>query len=300
MRCFVCCSVTRLFARWLLVVGLAGAPSAWGASNFNSTNSLSWGANIGWLNWRGDGDRSAGIDPYICVGFIYSPNVGWINLGNGTPANRAAYQNNSATDFGVNVDAQGNLRGLAYGANIGWINFEATGLPRLDLRTGRLSGHIYSANTGWIALGDSTSALQLDFLPAGGDSDGDGIPDAWEINAAGGLAVLGANNDADKDGSSDLEEYLADTNPLDPSDHLRILQFSLAAHNSVATLTWTTRSTRLYTVQTRLGLSPSDAWVDSGLGLLTPNGTTLSRDLPGGASGEQRYFRIQAVRPLSR
>src|SRR4051812_21682493 len=39
---------------------------------------------------------------YICSGYIYGANVGWINVGNGNPANHVQYADNSAADFGVN------------------------------------------------------------------------------------------------------------------------------------------------------------------------------------------------------
>ena len=77
-------------------------------------------------------------------GFIYGENVGWINLGSYNPANHIQYQNNSATDFGVNftkvTPTIANLRGFAYGANIGWINFESLGNARVSLFTGTFSG----------------------------------------------------------------------------------------------------------------------------------------------------------------
>jgi hypothetical protein len=76
------------------------------------------------------------------------------------PTNGVSYANASADDFGVNCDSAGNLRGFAYGANIGWINFEDSGAPRIDLSSGRVSGSIYGANVGWISLNPG-SALQL-------------------------------------------------------------------------------------------------------------------------------------------
>ena len=65
--------------------------------------------------WIGLATRNNGavIGEYVCSGYIYSANVGWINLGSGSPANQIHYQNNSATDFGVNKDGLGNLRGYA-------------------------------------------------------------------------------------------------------------------------------------------------------------------------------------------
>ena len=45
------------------------------------------------------------------------------------------------------------------------------------------------------------------------DTDGDTLPDAWELECFGDLGH-GSNTDADGDGSTDLAEYLAGTNPL--------------------------------------------------------------------------------------
>src|ERR1039457_4425054 len=107
------------------------------ATTIDAANKYAYGANLGWLDWRGDTANGAVIGDYVCSGYIYSANVGWINLGNGTPTNSIRYQNLSANDCGVNHDGGGNLRGYAYGANIGWINFENTGAPRVDLLTGK-------------------------------------------------------------------------------------------------------------------------------------------------------------------
>src|SRR5262249_13519600 len=106
---------------------LLSAFPARAATTINPGNKYAYGANIGWMDSRGDTNNGAVIGEYVCSGSIYSANVGWINLGSGAPANQIQYQNNSAADFGVNQDGLGNLRGYAYGANIGWINFEATG-----------------------------------------------------------------------------------------------------------------------------------------------------------------------------
>ena len=190
------------------------------ASTINATNAYGWGANIGWTNWRPSAADGVSVGAYICSGYVYGANVGWINLGSGNPANHIQYQNNSATDFGVNFTIDPNnpnhglLRGYAYGANIGWINFENTGNPYVVLSNGQLRGFVYSANTGWINLDDVNYFVGTDTIDPGVDSDGDGLPDAWEYIYFGGLG-MGPDDDPDNDGESNLSEYKSKTNPTD-------------------------------------------------------------------------------------
>ena len=194
--------------------------SAQAASNINPTNNSSWGANVGFVNWRGDVTNGGVIGEYVLGGFIYGANVGWINLGSYNPANHIQYQNNSATDFGVNFTKAtptiANLRGFAYGANIGWINFENTGNPTIDLTTNRLHGFAYSANAGWINLGELGVILQSDSIAPGIDTDGNGLPDGFEATFFGQLGI-DPNADSDGDGESNLSEYRSGTNPTDPN-----------------------------------------------------------------------------------
>jgi thrombospondin type 3 repeat protein len=211
------------------------------ATTINSVNKFSYGANIGWTDWRGDVVGGAVIGEFICTGNIYAANVGWIRLGSGTPANAIRYQNNSAADYGVNHDGLGNLRGYAYGANIGWLTFtnrDTAGAfydgPRVDLLTGRLSGFVWSANCGWISLSNQFAFVQTDTIQMGADSDGDGIPDAWEQLNFGNLSTADGSSDRDGDGFSDLSEYLADTNPADPNSNLRIISYLVDPGGSFA------------------------------------------------------------------
>jgi len=137
------------------------------ATSIDPANRYAYGANIGWADWRGDTNNGVVIGPTFCSGNIYSANVGWINLGSGAPTNAVQYLNLSANDFGVNVDSLGNLRGYAYGANIGWIAFESTGAPTVDLGSGNLSGCAWGANIGWISLSNAVAYVQTaPFAPA--------------------------------------------------------------------------------------------------------------------------------------
>jgi hypothetical protein len=285
-----CCGL----ALTLWTVNVA-SPSCRAATTINNGNQYAWGANIGWMNWRGDTNNGAVIGEYVCSGNIYTANVGWINLGNGAPGNGIQYQNQSANDFGVNQDGLGNLRGYAYAANVGWVSFENTGAPRVDLQSGQLTGCIYSANCGWIGLSNAWTVVQTDVIPAGIDADGNGLPDAWELQNFGHTGVE-PNTDSDGDGMSNREEYLAGSNPNDPSDKLAITNFSANVDAKSVTVTWQSEAARRYYIEMKLDFT-SGTWEDSGLGLITPDGATTTRTWS--QTGAIRFYRVRAVRPLT-
>lgn len=279
----------------LLVGSLISGRATSTPSTIHAANRYTYGANLGWLDWRGDTNNGAVIGEYVCFGYIYSANVGWINLGNSAPTNGIQHQNLSASDFGVNQDGLGNLRGYAYGVNIGWINFAATGTPTVDLKTGRLSGYAYSANCGWIGLSNAVAYVQTDTIAPGVDSDANGLPDAWERLNFGQLGV-NPNADADGDGLSNKQEYLGGTNPNDIADVLKITTYATTPGGTSANLTWKSVLTRSYLIQKNLNL-PSTNWFDSGLGLIAPDGGSTTRGLAD-TNAPMRFYRVQAVRPL--
>jgi hypothetical protein len=279
------------------VVGLLAA--AWGAgaaTTINAPNAGAWGANVGWANWRGDVANGAVIGEYVCSGFVWFANCGWMNLGDGTPANGIQYQNNVANDCGVNVDALGNLRGFAWHQNLGWANFHALGSPKVDLKTGDFSGYVWLANAGWVSLNNVFAHVQTDVIRPGADSDGDGIADAWELVKFGNLATATATSDADGDGFTDRSEYLADTNPLDSTSYLHITAFTTSPGGSPASATWTSTETRCYRLWKTTEVSPT-LWTDV-LGLIIPDAGTSTTRAFADAASPHRFFRVEAVRPL--
>ena len=275
-----------------LIFNFAFAATA--ATTINAVNKFAYAANLGWIDWRSDTNNGAVIGQYVCSGYIYSANVGWIFLGSGTPANQIQYQNNSATDCGVNHDGAGNLRGYAYSANVGWINFEDTGAPALDLLTGKLSGSIYSANCGWISLSNSVAFVQTDTMNQGALAP-NGLPVAWLLNNFGTTNVSAAT-DSDTDGMSNLQEYLAGTTPNDARSFFKITDFGSNADGTKVSLTWSSVLTRLYRIQENTDLATTN-WTDSGLGLLAPSSPVTSLTFAD-RSAPIRFYRVQAVLPL--
>ena len=268
------------------------------ATTINPVNKYAYGANIGWVNAEGDVANGAVIGEFFSSGYIYGANVGWIHLGDGSPVNGAAYSNSSGTDYGVNTDAAGNLRGFAYGANVGWINFEAIGDPQVDLITGKMTGYAYGANVGWISLSNMQAHVQTDVLDPGPDGDGDGIPDAYELTVTNSTRVLGFT-DTDGDGTSDVDEYIAGTDPFDIDSFLAITDHTLDPGLSESDLTWESVLTRLYRVELTTNLVSAASWMDSGLGDISPDaGSQTTRTVPLGGPDQQQY-RVKAIQPLS-
>jgi hypothetical protein len=287
----------------LLSACFAAAVPALPNSTINNTNAYSYGANIGWMNWRPSAATGVVIGEYVCSGWIYAANVGWINMGSGFPANQIQYSNASGTDFGVNymIEAtspgMAKLRGLAYGANIGWINFEPTGNPRLRFSDGRMEGYAWSANCGWINLGDGTFAVQTDSVTPGHDSDADGMADAFEFIHFAGLGA-NPNADSDGDGMTDLEEYLNGTNPLQSTDRLRVTQFSTNAGGTSSLITWTTTPSRLYRIEFKNDMIAVDWTADPAFSIITPDAGSLTQRPITAASSARRFYRVRAIRPL--
>ena len=68
-------------------------------------------------------------------------------------------------------------------------------------------------------LGKPSESTRID-LTLGEDSDGDGLPDAWELANGGSLDALAPGEDGDGDGLSNLDEYLAGTHASDKENVL--------------------------------------------------------------------------------
>ncbi len=287
----------------LLSFTLCLSPSVRAATTIDAVNHYAYGANVGWMEGRGDITSGTVVGEYVCSGYIYGANVGWVNLGSGFPTNGIQYRNLYTNDFGVNLDGAGNLSGYAWGANIGWIVFtngSATGglsaadSPKVNMSSGRFGGYAYSANCGWISLSNTTAFVQTDKIAPGADLNNDGIPDAWEILNFG-TTNIDVNADADGDGSSNLQEYYAGTNPNDINDSLRITSVARGdvTPNST-TLHWTTVPSRFYTIQYRPSLDPSSLWTDSvGYGFGVGSSTFNT-----GHTNDFEFYRIRAYRPL--
>jgi len=276
---------------------LMGGAVASAQSTIDPASAYAYSANVGWIHFRPSLADGVSVHAYHLAGKAYGANTGWMDFGNGSPVSGYAYSNTSASDCGVNHDGAGNLSGYAYAANLGWINFgwataNDSNRPRFDPFTGRFQGYAWSANCGWILLGPGllgTSSITRV------DSDNDGIADEWEFAYFGNLTVAGATSDGDGDGVSDKQEFLADTNPLDPlsSPSLRIVSSIIVGGSHLSTLEWRSRPSRIHTLETSTTLLPG-SWVP----LRERNGTGLPVTFDHSSNDPRRFYRIISRLPL--
>lgn len=273
---------------WGLSAVLAGA-----ATTINADNAFAYGSNIGWLNLRGNGTDGAEIGRFFSDGYIWSANVGWIRMGSGTPANGWSYANNSASDWGVNLDESGNFSGFAYGGNVGWINFEhgESGYePQIDMTTGALSGYVYGANIGWISLSNSQAFAQTDYLESGPDGTVSGVPAAWE-------AMMGSTLDGMTD--QEIRQYYAwGSNPTTPNGVRITFIAPTTSGPDGARVTWGTRAIRQYQLEMSPDLLDDSAWEEAGFGILNGVNGAITRSVPYEES-TNRFFRVRPIVPLS-
>jgi hypothetical protein len=120
----------------------------------------------------------------------------------------------------------------------------------------------------WVTNVASEGALNVgQLIPGcgGGDADGDGMPDEWEILYLNGTGS-DADDDDDLDGSLNIEEYIADT---DPGDHLSFFPSVItnSAGASVQTLGAgpPTSPARRYDIYWKTNLLDEAGWQPLGL-----------------------------------
>jgi hypothetical protein len=132
-------------------------------------------------------------------------------------------------------------------------------------------------------------------------SDTDGIPDWWRLAYFGHALGMASDksrgsDDADGDGVSNLTEFLAGTDPLNPASFPVAPPFNITKIVAMATnvqLLCTTATNWGYQLQIRSSLGATSSWTNSGNTLRATGGIlTFSDNTP--ATNGTRFYRVQA------
>jgi hypothetical protein len=81
------------------------------------------------------------------------------------------------------------------------------------------------------------------------DSDGDGLPDVWAAQYFGDTNSAERTLDSDADGMSNWAEFVAGTDPLEPTSYLKVEPLESDASNNSMRIQFLAVSNRTYTVQ---------------------------------------------------
>jgi len=160
----------------------------------------------------------------------------------------------------------------------------------------RLTKVTHPDNTEFAYKYDSADNWTTNTVTVMADSDGDGIPDWWMNQYFGHPTGQAADNsrasdDADGDGMTNLQEFLAGTIPIDPGSVLRFS--SAASQGDDMVFTFPTATNRLYVVEWTAGLA-SGAWA-SLPDIIAGDGTVQQVRHLGGAALPQRFYRIRLL-----
>jgi len=123
------------------------------------------------------------------------------------------------------------------------------------------------------------------------DTDGDGLPDSWEtqfnFDPNDSTGINGANGDVDADGFTNLEEYLAGTNPRDANSLLRITQLN----NGGRRISWQSVPGKNYQVYSASEITEAFEPLSGAIAAFQ-NSTSYTNSAP--LSGKE-YYRVRAL-----
>jgi subtilisin family serine protease len=121
------------------------------------------------------------------------------------------------------------------------------------------------------------------------DTDGNGLPDWWELEYFGHLTGTDPNADPDHDGMDNLAEWIAGTNPTNPASSLRLTLVS-ATNSDGAVLNWSSVAGKTYWLERSTNLATGfNSIVATNIAATAPTNTFTD---PAILPGNTRFYRV--------
>jgi hypothetical protein len=207
------------------------------------------------------------------------------------PTNGQTFAGGAAV--GVTVSAGSLYTNVALYVDTGWVDGRSAG-PYVFNVTGLAAGRHELVALGTDGSGKSLASGPVTIEVVGNpDTDGDGMPDAWELAHGLDPLVNDANLDADGDGMKNIDEYLAGTDPQDKTSYLKIEKVrGVNGGSGVATITFQGLAGKSYTVQSA-DVLPAGSWnTVSNVAVLSSPQLITVQDRSA-TNTTHRYYRLQ-------
>ncbi len=168
------------------------------------------------------------------------------------------------------------------------------GNPRLWEATWDNSGmtggtHTIQVEAAGSSVRSDTITVYVD--PALSDADGDGIPDWWENLYGGTNLFAGGASDYDRDGATDSDEHVADTNPTNRASLLKL--GVLSSQTPEFSIWWPSATSRFYSVFKSADLM--EWWPLTNLYWGDASGTNIYHDPH--ATNRASFYRVEVHKP---
>jgi beta-glucanase (GH16 family) len=261
-----------------------------------STNTILSIRGLLWM--QGEGDATATLAPLYETNLtefvsVIRADIAAIVAASGGKARLAAASSNEidiilgtiqvlSTNSQTVIDAQNAV--AAADSHVFTVN-GTTGLSMMTNDDWWTSGVHYDT-AGSVLLGERFAGAAIARLDT--DSDGDNIPDSWEIIHLGSEIASDGSPDNDTDRSSDLHEYLAGTDPTNSTSVFMIEDGSIGLASNEFVLTWRAVTNKSYMVLTTPDLN--SPWVTNATGIAGASPSCVHTATVSGASA---YFKVR-------
>jgi glucose/arabinose dehydrogenase len=253
--------------------------------DFQPTSSTG-GENYGWRLYEGFGTNTCGITfsnvPSILPVLDYDHSAGRCAIMGGYGYRGTSIPPLCGTYFYAD-ECGGQIYGIATNSTGAWVNTftNSTGFTITTFGEDQ-AGELYFSQ--YATAGAIYRIIWK-------DSDGDGLPDDWEQQYFGSVTGAAPGDDPDGDGFSNLEEFLAGTDPTNPASALRIN--AVIPTGSDFVINYNAVANKKYELQFTADLLSSN-WTGIATNTVLANGTAQFTDT-GATSSSNRFYRVRLL-----